>query len=376
MKTSMGGVASSEPAARAADPAPCPFAGLRPAPGGVGHSGMDLRRAGVGAVRAGVGVLSRAVTAGSVGLALTELEAKLHAFELFRWAERAAGAGGEDGGDLEAAVRGALRLEPWRAVWVLEGLGYARGAAAARPGAGPGEGVHPRWWIPLHTGTGMALAEHTLAGLGGGREEAVIRRRVAALAELCAELSAPGYALATFEPFGFMARMLEPRLVRPVAAALGGLDPELSAAFWHGVGRGCYFAPPAFSGARGLEAAWRAAPGSAEALETVAGAAWALTLVNLPRPAVVEAGLAAAHGNLPPETLPAVADGVASAVRLWHHGRGFDPVLAAFLDHRPAAPAAWQGLAALPCRRALRAAGAPGSGHPGKLFRHHPGGPP
>jgi len=337
---------------------------------------MDLRRAGVAALRAGVGGLRRAAGGGPVGLGLTELGAKLQAFELFRWAERAAGAAGEDGGDLAAAVRGALRLEPWRAIWVLEGLGYARGPAAARPGAGPGDGVHPRWWIPLHTGTGMALAEHTLAGLGGGREEAVIRRRVAALAELSAELSAPGYALATFEPFGFMVRMLEPRLVEPVAAALAGLDRGVSAAFWHGVGRGCYFAPGSFTGGRGLEAARRAAPGPAEALETVAGAAWALTLVNLPRPAVVEAGLAAAQGALPAETLPAVADGVASAVRLWHHGRGFDPVLAAFLDHRPRAAAAWQGLAALPCRRALRAAGAPGSGHPGELFRHHPGGPP
>jgi hypothetical protein len=72
---------------------------------------------------------------------------------------------------------------------------------------------------------------------------------------------------------------------------------------------------------------------------------------------------------------PAVADGVASAVRLWHHGRGLDPVLAAFLDHRPADPPAWEGLALLPCRRALCHAGEPGSGRPGDLFRHHPGGP-
>jgi hypothetical protein len=340
---------------------------------------MDFKKVGLGAVRSGVGALRRLAGAGAgagpVALALTELEAKLEVFELFRWAERAAGVAPGAGSELEAAVRGALRLEPFPAVWVLEGLGYARGAGAARPGVGPGEGIPRRWWIPLHTGTGMALAEHTLAGIGGGREAAVVRRRVAALADLCSELSAPGYALATFEPFGFMTRMLEPSLVAPVAAALESQDRALSAAFWHGAGRGCYFSAFASPAVRGLEAAWRGAPGRAEALEALAGASWALTLVNLPRPAVVEAGLAGAQRGLPAEALPAVADGVASAVRLWHHGRGLDPVLAAFLDHRPADPPAWEGLALLPCRRALCHAGEPGSGRPGDLFRHHPGGP-
>ena len=346
---------------------------------------MDLRRTGPGAlrigltaVRAGVAGLRRVAGAGPLGLPLTELEAKLQVFGLFHWAEESAGVAGCGGGDLDRAVQGALRLDPFEAIWVLEGLGYARGPAAARPGLGPGHGVPHRWWIPLHTGTGMALAEHTLAGIGGGRGEAVVRRRVAALAELCGELSAPGYALATFEPFGFMVKMLESRLLRPVGAALAGLDPALAAAYWHGAGRGYYFAAYAGSAVRGMTAAWRSAPGPAEALEALTGAAWALTLVNLPRPAVVAAGLAAARERLPGAARPALSDGVASAVRLWHHGRGIDPVLAAFLDHREprgSGAAAWEELAVLPCRRALRTAGAPGSGRPGELFRHHPGGP-
>lgn len=78
--------------------------------------------------------------------------------------------------------------------------------------------------------------------------------------------------------------------------------------------------------------------------------------------------------SLPPEAEAAIADGVASAVRLWHHGRGVDPVLRAFLDHPGGPP--WDRLVAEPVRRAIRVADPPGGGRPGDLFQHHPGGPP
>lgn len=333
-----------------------------------------LRRAprgGVVALHRAAGFGGRRGAAGRFGLPLVELETRLRVFELFRWGEAAAGLAPADSSPLEAGVRGALRLDAWQALWVLEGLAFARGVAAARPGRGPGDGIPTRWWIPLHTGTGCALADEALGPMRKARGESELARRVAALVERCGALSAPGYALATFEPFGFMTAMLEPGLARRVAGHLAALDPELWSAFWHGVGRGSYFAAWGSAG-RSLVEAWRAAPGRSEALEVLSGATWALTLVHLGRPGIVAAGIAEAGRRLSPEGRLAMSDGVASAVLVWHHGHGFDPLLAGLLDQGAEAPTLWEEIAVEPCRRVLDRAEPPGCGRPGELFRYHP----
>ncbi len=320
---------------------------------------------------------------------LTELERKLRGFELFlralRYAEgeENAGAVTRASASLEALVQGALRSGPWEALWVLEGLGYARGVEVATQGGGaPGAGIDRHWWLPLHTGLGMALGEGLLPVLRRERDPKLILRRVEAHAELCQELAAPGYALAVFEPLGFMVRMLAPHRFRAVAGSVVDWVPLLRDAFWHGAGRSRYFSPFHVSGGRALEEAWAEAQGLGQgsdrgpARNAVAGAAWAVTLVQLGQPAVVERALDFAHRRLPPELQPAMANGVASAVRLWHHAWGYESLLARFLDYRARAVGLWEDVVQRPSRQLLREARASGSPEPGALFRHAPEGPP
>ena len=65
--------------------------------------------------------------------------------------------------------------------------------------------------------------------------------------------------------------------------------------------------------------------------------AWALTLVNIRSPEVVEAALASWDGS--PGAGEAIADGASSALLVWRHWAGWDAWLARFLDYFPALPA-------------------------------------
>jgi hypothetical protein len=286
----------------------------------------------------------------------------------------------------------------------------AGGAAAPRRllDAAAVPGVPADSLLALHTGMGLAFAEQALDALPPRPGPAELRRGLARFVALCRDNSRPGYAAAAIEGLGLVTRTLRPALVadageqlarldgggeameeggdglgaaapaagRPVAgngdrardaagaaAAAAAADGhgQLEATFWHGAGRALYFlpsnAPPPCSAPwRAVGMARREPPHAAGRDNALSGLAWALTLVNLRHPEVL-AALLAHHSPSAAECGP-MADGISSAISLWHQLAPTDPWLAAFLRWRPLpaagrAAARWERLVAAPCAAAL-----------------------
>jgi hypothetical protein len=106
---------------------------------------------------------------------------------------------------------------------------------------------------------------------------------------LCRANATADFFGVSFETLGFAARTLRPEMIPAVAEHMA---PALSPLFWHGVGRGAYFAPTNFAplgdahGRVFLETA--GAPTEIARAEATAGAAWAFTLVNMRNPKIAE----------------------------------------------------------------------------------------
>ena len=158
-----------------------------------------------------------------------------------------------------------------------------------------------------------------------------------------------------------MARTLYPHRLLRIAECLRSIDPALDEPFWHGVGRGLYFAPThalPWSGATGraFEKAWREPPHEAGRVNATAGLAWALTLVNLRHPEVLAEVLEHWSGEI--GSAEAFANGVASAVLVWYGAVDRDAHLDHFLGDGPEMSsrraARWHELVTAPCETALR----------------------
>jgi len=316
-----------------------------------------------------------------------ELGNKLEAFEIFRRGEAQARAAG-CALPLAALVERAGGLVPHRRVWTLEGLGYGHAearAAQAAHAAKAAKAVHaatcpepPGWLaagarglpaaslIALHCGIGLSLARRLLAA-SGRAPAAELRRRLAAYVASCRELAWPGHAAALLEALGFMARLRLARRAGEVASELAGLDEEAHACFWHGLGRALYFLPRRALGWQGtarrsFAALTQEAPAGEARENALAGLAWAVTMVNLRHPQVLEELLADQASWV--AGAPGFAHGIASAVLVWHDCAPQDPWLAAWRRHRPE-PAGgelarrWERQVSAPAERALALAGGP-----------------
>ncbi len=253
-----------------------------------------------------------------------ELDNKLHAYEWFSFAGPRLTAPGEAAPPplAEQARRAAALADPFDGIWAMEGLGYAWARAAAGRFLPPREldaerlaSLPAAACAPVHTGSALAVAEGLLGALGRGGDD---RRLVRSWLDRCRDDLSPGYAELAAEALGLVARQLQPCRLRR-------LDELLAAA-----------RRPAGEG------------------NAIAGLAWALTLVNLRSPAVVEAAVAGCGGG--PGVDRAIAHGAAGALLVWRQWAGAEAWLARFLDHRPAAAdrgRRWRRRIVDPCRAAL-----------------------
>ncbi len=312
------------------------------------------------------------------GAARREWRNKLEVFLLVRDARARLGlpAAGEPF-ELPAAVDRALELDPRSALWVLEGLGHdhAAGALVREPnpaGLLAAGNPPPAALLMLHAGLGLAVAEHVLGALTpAAPTPGEVARALERFAELCHANSRPGFAPAALESLGLVNRCFFPDLVPPVDRELRRMSGPLPGYFWHGVGRAIYFLPVQFlpgygSSVRALAMARREAPDPPAAHNALAGVVYALTLVNLSHPQVVE-DLLRREG----EALRAGAftEGLVSALRMRRATTPADPDLGAFLRHRPGRGDArlagrWRELIAEPAAEAFAETGAPDRGAP------------
>jgi hypothetical protein len=317
-------------------------------------------------------------------LAWQEIRNKWRCFGLFDEVRSGLRHAIPSGGLLTKYVSKATTLEPYRALWVTEGLGQVYGDTALTTGPEPrgllcGSDTNrlpPGSVIPLHTGLGLAFADRVLRQLPFRPQPTDLRAAVDRFVRLCRRNARPDAAEAALEALGLVVRNLYPRLVPAVDRLLAGHDGELLALFWHGVGRGLYFSPTNFLPSAcwawpGLEQARSEPPHELGRVNAVAGLSWALTLVNVRSPGVLELFLDRHGGHL--EGDGAFTDGLTAAALVWRQWGPLAPHLGVLCRHAPHRTAGallgrWERLVRRPCLSVLTAPPPPGG--LGQVFRY------
>jgi hypothetical protein len=316
-------------------------------------------------------------------LAWLELRNKLEAYNLFAYVDLALGLRPGDPVTLHELLERASALGPYRSVWATEGVGYfyaetARGAGrAALDLSAHADSLPASSLAALHAGAGLSFAASALEPLGPRCTSRELSHALEQFIALCRACSRGGYEGAAYEALGLWTRSLSPHLVTDIDRQLSEAGDEMVGYFWHGVGRALYFAPtnalpvggdwPAADAARGEP------PHELGRVNALAGLTWALALVNVRHPEVLECFLAR-HGRGPEEG-DALANGFCSAFIVWRDCSPADTYLEALCEHRPADAGAarlWERQVARPCAeaagryyRVLRDAG-----RVGEVFRY------
>ena len=267
-----------------------------------------------------------------------ELRCKVRAFTLFRRAELAP----------EATLARASRLDPWSRLFLLEGVGYARGNAGR-----PLPDLGAAGAIPLTMGWGLSQAVRAIRSVKRGEPPVAPLGRLAAV---CREQSPPGLAGVAFEGVGLVARLRSHSRVQALARALAVLGGDLEASFWHGLGRGLFFVlgdamPWRSSAGRALDRALTEPPHLLGRINALAGLACAMTLVCLPLPEALDLFLCQHAARI--EEAEAFRQGIAAAVLLWRGTTGPGTLLDRFLAYPSEASGRWEAWVRRPCERAL-----------------------
>lgn len=254
-----------------------------------------------------------------------ELDNKIEAFRLFQSADRELRLP-VDCTPLDEVVERTLARDAFRAIWMLEGVGYIKTTASSMSvkgllTEGPGSRLPDRAMIPLHAGMGTAFGEKLFGGLGSHPTQAQIRDTVHSFLDVCRANCRPGWEDACIESAGLVVRLLHPSLVAAVSAEMGMVTTALRSLFWHGVGRSLYFQPMNFlpiAGAhrRMLNSAAQETNHPDDRRNVLAGLIWAVTLVNLPQPPVVRS-LAPVCSEL--KMRDEFINGLISALLVWRH---------------------------------------------------------
>jgi hypothetical protein len=290
-----------------------------------------------------------------VRLHWTEHHNRLRAFGLFQFADVMLGMGPHV--DLPELVAAAFEYEPFDRLWIIEGSGCwwgNREFGRSVPPWVPSSRLPAASLIPLHGGLGLAIATQLLRDSDGEAIHALLQLAV----HCCGECSAPGFDRVALEATGLAVRTFRPDLARRLDEHLRR-EPELRRCFWHGVGRGTYFAPSNWMSTPGV--AWQsigALPGvgddAAARRNAVRGFAWAVTLVNLGAPGVLERY---ARAMIDAYEIDELTCGVQSAIVAWRHAAPDDhAVIDSLLLHEPADSAAvlaWNRLVREPALRGI-----------------------
>jgi hypothetical protein len=214
----------------------------------------------------------------------------------------------------------------------------------------------------LHAGIGLAFANRVLEPIKSPCASDDIRHALRRFITLCQENSRPCYVGATYEALGLVARNLYPQLVQPIDQQLTRIREDLPSYFWHGVGRALYFAPTNFlphsqSASQVVEMTQQEPPHELGRRNALAGLIWAMTLVNIKQPEILESFLKQHGARLP--DVEAFSNGIGSALIIWRDSTEDDPFLKQFCQHRtnisdPRLSDLWTNLVRRPAEDALR----------------------
>jgi len=214
----------------------------------------------------------------------------------------------------------------------------------------------------LHAGMGLSLSSQTLRGLTKESSNGEIQERLKTFLALCQNNSKQGYMGCAFEILGVPAVILHGLIMmQRLAEQLTRLDPIAAEYMWHGVGRALYFYPANFI--PGIKNPWKAfdmaaqlAPSEPVRKNIIAGISWALTLVNIRHPEIMEAVVSRRPGNEAEDD--AVINGIMSAVIMYHDTAPDDILLRKFIKHQPYGNSelakTWTEAISVPCERAIQ----------------------
>lgn len=298
-----------------------------------------------------------------------EFKNKLHIISLVTQVHSKLGL--HDGAEhsLPEMVAKAAEMETFPRLWAIEGIGnYIGDHALDRDGdattallTGPDAQDLGAWTMTmLHAGIGMSFAKHVLKTLTPESSTMQVREAIGRFVLLCRASSRPGYAGAALESLGLATRTLYPELVRLLDAEIQAVEPSLLGYYWHGVGRAMYFEPANMMPF--VNAPWRVvnrldveAPHDTARRNILSGVAWALAMVNLRDPIVMEAFLRH-HGTLATEN-DAFTDGVTSSLTMRYDTTRDDARVSPFMYHEPEGDpdltVQWRVLISAPCEDAL-----------------------
>ena len=327
-----------------------------------------------------VGTAAAFCPAGETQIAWQELQNKLQTFNLFAHTDLELDLRNENASVSQALER-ALRLGPYPSVWAIEGVGhfYAEsGDEFGRPINLKAEAntLPPSTLVALHSGVGLSFAGRCLEAITFQRTGTQVRSRLERFLVLCDENSHEAYVGAAYEALGLATRNLYPHLMLEIDHHLAEIDEELVTYFWHGVGRGIYFAPtnllPNGETSRSLmKQVHQESPHELARINTLSGLIWALVLVNIRHPKILEAFVRDNLGELNRELFTSA---LCSACVIWRDSSPEDRSLNALWKHRPSdarTAELWDACVSVPCSRmvnqhypTLRNAGL------GHLFRH------
>jgi hypothetical protein len=271
---------------------------------------------------------------------------------------------------LTELVDRAYALGPFPALWVVEGAGHYYADSLwgqedprdlltdARAAAAPEKSM-----TMLHAGIGLAFAERLLQNVTLTTQGPEIREILRRFLGLCRANSRPGYVGAALESLGLVTRDFHPpSLAAVIDEQLAPLDEEALAYFWHGVGRAIYFSPTYFlpfgrSPWRAVELCHSEAPHELGRLNAIAGLAWAMTLVNMLQPHILEV-VVKRHGAEFAQS-GAFANGIFSSIIMRYDMTPDAPFITAFCQHQPdgsdpSLVQLWNNLVQRPCEAALQ----------------------
>jgi hypothetical protein len=191
----------------------------------------------------------------------------------------------------------------------------------------------------LHAGIGLSFAKRSLEGLSHRSPATQLREALERFVQLCTNSSRRGYRGAAFESLGLVTLILHsPEMASALDRELAAIEPEAASFMWRGAGRALYFHPRNFIPGfrcpwRGFEMSRRIAPHEMARRNLYAGIAWAMTVVNMRDPEVMESALLY-QGPADPDR-DVFVNGIMSAIIMRYDTSPEDPNIKSFVEHRP-----------------------------------------
>jgi hypothetical protein len=219
----------------------------------------------------------------------------------------------------------AVSLPSFSRLFAMEGLGRIYTKVHLDRGADLDEAfsdqlferMQPSFLLIFHAGMGLAFAKELWDALPADSSRGRIMDQTERILDLCRRHGLDGYSRASFEALGLVAQVFHEPKLEVVHELLERYHPEMLDTFWHGVGRGLYFAPlqmVPFSCWEAVKKAMNYGPqGSSVRDNVVSGVSSAIGMVNITSPKLVYQLLVAPYSQQLRKE-PGFAHGIASSL--------------------------------------------------------------